>query len=197
MLINPNNKQNQEIIIKYQQQFLEYNKKINLLNQENIILKNKINELNQENINLKNQKQQLINLLNTQKNNYMPNNLNYNCVVAGGKGNLMESINQLVIQKEKELSEIKSALPFELKKGEKLMTLIFFSTDQKIHYALICKNTDSFGSVEEKLFKVFPECQEETYFFLANGSKINRYKTINELKLKNSEIITMDKCMVE
>ena len=101
-------------------------------------------------------------------------------------------MNQLII-KDKELKDIKSALPFDLKKGEKIMTIIFSSIDQNINYALICKNTDTINNIEQKLFKEFPECQEENYYYMANGEKINRYKTLEELKIKNSAIITMNK----
>ena len=72
------------------------------------------------------------------------------------------------------------------------MTVIFFSVDQTIHYSLICKNTDKFSNIEQKLFEVFPECQEENYYFMYNGCRINRYKTLEELNIKNSSIITMN-----
>ena len=96
-------------------------------------------------------------------------------------------------RKENEIKDIKSILSFDLKKDDKLMTIIFYSVDQKYHYSLICKNTDKFSTIEQKLFEIFPECQEENYFFMANGIQINRYKTLEELKLKNSDIITMNK----
>ena len=100
-------------------------------------------------------------------------------------------------KKENEIKEIKSILPFDLKNGEKLMTIIFFSVDQNIHYSLICKNTDKFSVIEQKLFEVFPEYQEDIYYFMANGIQINRYKTLEQLKLKNSSIITMNKLEFE
>ena len=41
-------------------------------------------------------------------------------------------------EKEKEIKSLKSAFPFEIKQGEKLMSVIFISTDQKIHHSFIC-----------------------------------------------------------
>ena len=168
------------------------NQNNNRLNQEIIKLKQKlkqyenhINVLSVENNNLKYQIQYLNNLINSQKYNTIQNN-NF----GGGNGKIIELMSQLM-RKEEELNEIKSALQFDLKKGEKLMTLIFYSNDQKIHRAIICKNTETFCNIEQKLFKDYPELQEETYLFLVNGEKNIRYKTLEELKLKNSQVITM------
>ena len=59
--------------------------------------------------------------------------------------------------KENESKEFKSNFPFDLKKGEKLMTVIFQSVDQKVHYAFICKNTDKFNIIENLLYDKYPE----------------------------------------
>ena len=142
-------------------------------------LKNKLNEYEKENQNLKNQINKLNNILNDVGNS----NNNLNKIVE-----LMEELKM----KENEIKDIKSILSFDIKKGDKLMTIIFYSVDQKYHYSLICKNTDKFSTIEQKLFEIFPECQEENYYFMANGIRINRYKTLEELKIKNSDIITMN-----
>ena len=148
-----------------------------------IILKNRLNEYEKENKDLKNKIIYLNNILNNEKNKTISNN-NLNKILE-----LMEEIKK----KEKEIKDIKSILPYDFKKGDKLMTIIFYSVDQDIHYSLICKNTDKFSNVEQKLFEQFPKCQEDTYYFMANGIQINRYKTLEQLKLKNSAIITMNK----
>ena len=41
----------------------------------------------------------------------------------------------------KKLNEMKMRFPFELLENEKLMTIIIISGDQKVHYYIICKNT--------------------------------------------------------
>ena len=162
---------------------------------ENKEIKNKIKNLNnklsgyeKENKDLKNKIKNLNNKFNEDKNKIISNSsLNNN----NNKDKLIELMDKLLV-KEKEINDIKSILPYELKKGDKLMTIIFYSVDQKIHYSLICKNTDKFSVIEQKLFEIFPDCQEENYYFLANGIRINRFKTLEELKLKNSSIITMN-----
>ena len=95
--------------------------------------------------------------------------------------------------KENELKKIKSKLPFDLNENEKIMTVIFISTDYKIHYALICKNTDKFNRIENILYDQYPEYQESENYFTVNGIKIIKSKTLEENKIKNSDIITLNK----
>ena len=90
----------------------------------------------------------------------------------------------------KELKEINNA--FNLKKGEKLMTVIFISVDQGIHYALICKNTDKFSRIEELLYEKYPDYKKKENFFLYNGNRINRFDTIEENGIQYSSIITLN-----
>ena len=209
LINNQNNKSNHEInefknkIILLEKEKENLEKKVNELTNNNkfyeneiITLKNKLEEYEKENKTLKNKINNLNNRPNEQSNKNIDNN-NINKIIE-----LMEEIkirdNELKIKdneiknKEKEIQEYKSILPNGFKKGDKLISVIFYSVDQKIHYSLICKNTDDFSTIETKLFKQFPEYQEDGYYFLANGTKINKYKTLEELKLKNSSIITMN-----
>ena len=195
---NQNNKENinelKNKIIKLEKDNNNLKNEINKLENNNKKYINEINELNNklikyenENKELKNKIINLNNLLNKENNKNISNNNQNN-----NKDKIIELMEKLNI-KENEIKEIKSILPFDLKYGDKLMTIIFISVDQKIHYSLICKNTDKFSVIEQKLFEVFPQCQEENYYFMANGIQINRYKTLEQLKLKNSSIITMNK----
>ena len=95
--------------------------------------------------------------------------------------------------KEKELKEIKSKLPFDLSDGEHLMTIIFNSMNQKIHYSFICKNTDKFSRLEGLLYDIedYQEFKETDNYFLVRGKKIKRYKTLEENGIKNSDVITL------
>ena len=42
--------------------------------------------------------------------------------------------------KEEKIKELKSFLPFEMTRGEKILSVIFSSFDQKFHYSIISKN---------------------------------------------------------
>ena len=83
-----------------------------------------------------------------------------------------ESLMKIILEKDKEINELKiklSRFPFELKEGEKLMTVNFISADQKVqHYSVICKNTDSFNVLEKKLYEDYKEFYETDNYFTFN-----------------------------
>jgi len=150
---------------------LKIKEELNEEKNKNKLLNSKINELNGK-----------INDLQkiTNKNDNMVNTLQ-----------LFEEIRE----KEKEIKEIKSNLPFDISKGEKLMSVIFVSDDQKIHYSIICKNTDKFNRLENILYNVeeYKSYLQSENYFLLNGKKINKYLTLEENGIKNSDIITLMK----
>jgi len=107
-----------------------------------------------------------------------------------------EEINLLKSENKKQnikIKELESENPYKLKENEKLLTIIFNSSDQKIHYSLICKNTQKFELVEQELYKIYPEYKETKNIFLLNGEKINRNKTIEENNIKFSDKIMVNK----
>jgi len=148
----------------------ELNKEI-LKNQK---LEEKIKELEKE---LAKEKGNKINLKNQSNNTDIIKRLD-----------LMEKLES----KENEIKQIISRYPFELSEGENILSVIFVSTDQKIHHSIICKNTEKFSEVESRLYKEYPEYLESDNYFLAKGKRINRFKTIEENNIKNSDIITLE-----
>ena len=101
-----------------------------------------------------------------------------------------------IIQLYKKIDELKEKLsryPFELLKGEKLISVIFTSSDQKIHCSIICKNTEKFIKLEEKLYNDYPEYSESDNYFMVNGNRVSKFKTLDENKIKNSNIIILNK----
>ena len=106
-----------------------------------------------------------------------------------------ESMIETIIEKDKEIKELKSKLsrlPFTLEEGEKLISVIFQSSDQLILCSIICKNTDKFNKIEGQLCDLYPECSEKEYYFLFNGQKINRNKTLEENGIKNNSLVIMN-----
>ena len=76
--------------------------------------------------------------------------------------------------------------------NEFLMPVIFQSVDSKIHYAIICKNTDRFNMIENILYDKYPEYIENENYFIVNGIKINKNKTMEQNNIKYSDIITLN-----
>ena len=106
-----------------------------------------------------------------------------------------ESYIETIIEKDKKIRELElkiSRFPFILEEGEVLMSIIFISSDQNLHYSIICKNTDEFYKIESQLYKKYPEYTENENFFILNGKKINRYKTLEQNGVKNNDIIILN-----
>ena len=165
-----NNLSNNDLIINDLKRQLneEKIKNQNLIN-ENNNLKNNINILNNTITNLNNKITNYVNqihLLQNQINNYN-NNLNNNL--------------------------INSSYITSLKPGEKMFAVNFVSMGfQDIgHYCLPCKNTDLFVKLEEKLNNDYPQLKDKETYFLVNGRRIKRFKTLDENKIKSNDIINL------
>ncbi len=105
-----------------------------------------------------------------------------------------ESMIETIIEKDKEIKELKLKLsrsPFTLEEGENLMIITFISYEQQLHYSVMCKNTDEFHKVEGLLYKDNPQFKENENYFLLNGQKINKYKTLEQNGVKNNSQILL------
>ena len=103
-----------------------------------------------------------------------------------------ESLYEVIMEKDKEIKELNlklSRYPIVLNDGEKIMTIIFQSSNEEINYAALCKNTDIFNKIETQLYECYPEYRENENFFTSNGIKINKYKNMDENNIKNNDII--------
>ena len=80
-----------------------------------------------------------------------------------------------------------------LKRGEKIINVNFVSIGNQdiCNYSLICKNTDLFVRLEEKLYQGFPQFKNYETFFKVNTRRIKRFKTIDENKIKSNDIISI------
>ena len=101
----------------------------------------------------------------------------------------------LLSQKEEQIKELKEKIkryPFVLEKNERLMAIIFYSVDQKVHYPMICKNTDTIHKLEEKLYEEYPNLSERENYFLCKGGLINKFQSFEKMKIKNGDIIILN-----
>ena len=109
--------------------------------------------------------------------------------VSQNSFSLMNKMNKIEIKD----SEITKAIPLELKEGEELLTVIFVSIDENLNYSFICKNSDSFNTVENRLYSIFPEYYDnknENCFYI-KGKEIEKSKTLKENKIKYSDKIML------
>lgn len=100
-----------------------------------------------------------------------------------------------IAENQKEIKDLKSKLsraPFILSENEKLMSVIFYAEEQ-IFYSVICKNTDKFLKIEEEFYEKYPNLKSENNIFYANNSKIEKYETLSNNNIQNSDIIILKK----
>ena len=156
----------------------EYKNELNKYEKELNELKNKLKKIKiiieEKEKKINNEKIKIIEL----KKSLLYNNSNIN--------KIKESIN---IIKRNINNDIKLNIPIEIKSGEKMMSVIFISTDQNIHYSVICKNTDSFLSIEKLFYDKYPEYKNTKNDFFVNGKKVYRTLNLDKNKINNSDII--------
>ena len=80
-----------------------------------------------------------------------------------------------------------------IKPGEKIMSINFVSMGRQdiMNYSLVCKNTDLFVRLEERLYNDFPQFKNYETYFEVNTKRIKRFKTLEENNIKNKNIINM------
>jgi len=80
-----------------------------------------------------------------------------------------------------------------VKPGEKIIAINFVSmgTQDIGHYALVCKNTDLFVRLEERLYNDFPQFKNYETYFENKTKRIKRFKTLDENKIKNKDVINV------
>ena len=183
----------------------EKNKYNNLLRQnsqlqkENTTLKNKINEyeitvnsLSNENNKLK----QRVIELNDQIESLIKNMQNSNVLLNNQNNSNDFSLIKMIKDKEDIINDLNEKLkrfPFILEKNEKLMSIIFSSTNQKINYSVVCKNTDNINRLEEILYKEYPDLFErQNYIYLCKGKVITRYQTFEINHINNGDTIILN-----
>ena len=155
------------------------------------IFNNKIIEAKKFGININENNKNEINEINELLNNEFKNFYDSQNIIKD-----KDNSNKDIIIKElnKEIDKLKEKLsryPFELSKGEKLISVIFTSSDQNMFYSIICKNTQKFTELEEKLYNDYPEYSKSNNYFIINGNRVNKTKSLDENKIRNSDIIIL------
>ena len=89
------------------------------------------------------------------------------------------------------LSENNQAISF--KTGDKIISVLFMTQGNQdiFNYSMPCKTTDLFVRLEERLYSDFPKYRNVETFFMVNASRILRFKTLEENKIKSNDIISL------
>ena len=183
------------------------------LKNKNISLKNENQNLKIINENLKNENQQLkeendsLKKLKNEIDNLKNNNLILKNELDAKNKNLNYNINELdnlrldLNNKNKEIKNlndqinnlaINDNLCDDNVKLSELMTIQFKSIDQKMDTSFLCKKTNKFIRLEEKLYNRYPEYMDYNTYFTVNGLVVKRFKTIEENNIKDSDKILLN-----
>ena len=95
-------------------------------------------------------------------------------------------------EKEKEIKDLKIKLaryPSNLDEGEKLISIIFTTYEEDFQYSIICKITDNLSKIEFEFYKDNPEYSEYKSFYIINGRKVDKFKSLKDNGIKNNDII--------
>ena len=149
-----------------------------LIKKQNIDYKNKIDEL--EN------KIKKLELIIKEKDNIINECTNMKDIknISNDNNNYINRIKEL----EKEIEKYKN---YCLLPGEKLINIKFISIDQKINFDTIAKNSDNFAKLEASLYEKYPKYKDTENYFLSNGKKLNKHRTLEENEIKDNDILTL------
>ena len=171
-----NNSQNND----KDQKIRNLEEKINILNEQLSKEKNQNYILLKENSKLKNKIEELNFKINNQINQKNPN-------ISNNQTKMNELYEKIL-----DLQEKLKRFPFILEKNEKLMSIIFSSVDQKIHYSIVCKNTDKIHKLEEELYREYPQFSETDNYFICKGKILNKFHTFEKNNIKNGDVIIVN-----
>lgn len=168
-------KEENEKSILYSNTLKEEINKLKKLENENYALKNEIKELKIE----INKKSLLLKDLE--------NNINKKADIDSNE------LFRRLLKKNEEINQLNKKLsyPIELIEGEKIIFITLIAGDDSLVTNIICKNTDKFINIENKLYEEFPEYFENNYCFTIKGKEINRFKNFDQNGIFNNDIIIL------
>ena len=81
------------------------------------------------------------------------------------------------------------------KKSEngKIISVLFMTQGNQdiINYSMVCRTTDLFSSLEERLYQDFPNYRNVNKIFMVRANRIFRDKTLEENNIRNNDIISL------
>ena len=116
----------------------------------------------------------------------------------------------IIISKENELMTLKNKLKYKVEELEQIkldnninnsknkddemqFAINFISDSQDMMFPMICKQSDLISRFEEKLYNEYPKYKEINTYLTVNGEVIKRFKTIEENKIHQGNVIIVNK----
>ena len=106
-------------------------------------------------------------------------------------------LQNIIKAKTDEINVLKSKLSgsniTNIQPGEQIIAIGFASSDQTIrNFVRPCKDSDLFVKLEEKLYDEYPKYKDVETYFLVNGKKVLRFKSMKENNIKNGQVIMLN-----
>ena len=137
---------------------------------------------------IKNLKKQLNSINNNTNNNQNIIKLQ-NMIIQ--KDQMIFSLKNELSNKEKEIFILKNNNSSYI--GGKSFAISFESIDSRLKYPIICKNNTTIARLEEEVYNEFPDYKECNTYLTCNGETLKRFKTIEENKIKQGNVIIVNK----
>ena len=173
----------------YESQIRELNKQLNDEKNKNQSYINTINGLNAQ-----------INMYKSQLNEEKNKNQTYINTINGLNETISFLKKQLTDEKNKNKNNFHNMNQLNnnreityINSGEKIMAINFVSMGNQdiTNYNIICKNTDLFVRLEEKLYQDFPQFKDYETYFEVRTKRIKRFKTIEENDIRSNDVISV------
>ena len=199
-----NNINSQDVFNTLNNEINNIKSKIEQLNIELNSEKNKNQKLNDENKKLKeeldkynNEKKHLNNKVTNLQTNL--NNLNIEIEKLTKEKNDLNEIknylnNQILTLKTKLIynPKVNKKPNLGLINPEKIISIQFKSMDENIDLCKSCKKSEIFAHLEEKLYELYPEYKGTNNIFICNGVNVNRFMSLEENGIKESDKIYLN-----
>ena len=154
---------------------------MNQLNEEKNKNKKLLEQLSNE--------QKKVKELNDKIQLYENNNINNNLKRIKELEEIIKSLKSQINDLNKNIDKDKKA---SIRSEEDIIAVCFKSFNEDIQRPISCKITDTFNKIEEKIYNEYPEYKDFNINFTVNGKEIKRYKTIDENKIKDGNIIIIN-----
>ena len=81
----------------------------------------------------------------------------------------------------------------EKSESGKIISVLFMTQGNQdiINYSMVCRTTDLFSSLEERLYQDFPNYRNVEKIFMVNANRISIDKTLEENNIKHNDIINI------
>ena len=113
--------------------------------------------------------------------------------------NTIKDYQNIINQKDSELNNLRTQLNNNNSNNniqdnvnfKEIVVVNFISMDQNVHYAIAALKNNTFAEIEEKLYQQYPKYRDTNNSFIANGTEVLRFKTIEQNKIGNGLPVTL------